>query len=298
MSYNIKTNFENCSYEAYYDEIGIGLATSKLVFIITSNNFATIQSSKDKIRELKAAIHDELSNFKWIIYGDVNLDFAWYISALRKRETDAIGDLDNLMKPIIDSFTGTNGIFIDDSQIGSINELWMSKNVATSEDTVLRLEINFNNDDCRLKDNIRFVELEKGKYALYEFSPTNKTELIKTLIKWHTERKYRKFIDKKILQDSNFGIYKTSSNVFHTSRLNGIDKNLKYNIERFKSICKKADIKLSDLLKVYGSFYKMVWAAVREYETKNPIEKLDRQALFFAIAEKYLHFPGNIIPSK
>lgn len=298
MAYNVKTKFENCNFEAYYDEFGIGLATSSLVFTITSDHFATLQSSKNKIRELKAAILNELSKFKWIIYGDVNLDFAWYISALRKKETDAIGDLDNLMKPIIDSFTGINGIFIDDSQIGSINSLWMSKDVATSEDTVLRFEIRFNNDDCMLKENIQFVELEKGKYALYKFDTTNKSDLLHTLIQWHIEKKFRKYMDRLIGTNPNLGLYKTGTNVFHSSRLNGVDKNLKYNIERFKSTCKKAGIRLQDLLSSYGIFYRFIIDLVDKCLKENPSENIDRQFLFFTLAKKYLHFPGNIIPTK
>lgn len=300
MAYKINIHFENCSYDAYYsdDEIGIGLATSKLIFVFTSENFATIQSSKDKIRELKNAIHNELAKFKWIIYGDVNLDFTWYFSAVRKKETDAIGDLDNLMKPIIDSFTGFNGIFIDDSQIGSINELWLSKDVTESEDTVLRLEINFNNDDCCLKENTKFVELEKSKYALYLFDDGNKEELLKTLIRWHIERKYRTFIDKEISKNPNFGLYKTSFNVFHTSRLNGVDATLKYNTERFKSKCKKAGITFHDLLKYYGCFYKSIWKLVDRHIQDSPGEKINRQSLFFTFATKLLDFPGNIICKK
>lgn len=296
MAYNITTHFENCSYNAYYDEIG--LATSKLIFVITSANFATMQSSKEKIKELRTAIIRELSKFKWIIYGDVNLDFTWYFSSIRKKETDAIGDLDNLMKPIIDSFAGTNGIFIDDSQIGSIHELWMSKDVSDSEDSVLRVEINFNNDDCVINTNVKFVELEKGKYALYCFDDSDKNTLMKILIQWHIEKKFRKYMDKQISIDPNLGLYKTGFNVFHTSRLNGIDKSIKYDIARFKSKCRKAGINFKELSECYKTFLKLVYSLMGKILNDDYPENIDKQGLFFSIAKKMLHFPGNIIPEK
>lgn len=293
MAYNIVTHFENCSYDAYYDEIG--LATSKLIFVITSTNFATMQSSKEKIKELRTAILSELSKFKWIIYGDVNLDFTWYFSSIRKKETDAIGDLDNLMKPIIDSFTGMNGLFIDDSQIGSIHELWMSKDITESEDTVLRVEINFNNDDCVIKTNVKFVELEKGKYALYCFDDSDKDELMNTLIQWHVEKKFRRFMDDIIAKEPNLGLYKTSFNVFHTSRLNGVDKSLKYDTTRFKSKCRKSGIDFKEISATYKAFLTLVYRLINKMLKDNPSENIDKQGLFFSIARQMLHFPGNII---
>lgn len=85
-----------------------------------------------------------------------------------QKESDKIGDLDNLIKPIIDTFSGCNGIFIDDSQIGSINSLWMSRDVSSSRNSILKLCIHFNNDDCCIKENMRFVQIE-NKCMLYIF---------------------------------------------------------------------------------------------------------------------------------
>ena len=100
QDYKLKIEFENCSYD--YPYLVEGCANSCIKLIIDSENFPTLQSKKNIQKELQNVIKVELGKFKWIIYNDVNLEFVWYFSCLRKKESDKIGDLDNLIKPIID----------------------------------------------------------------------------------------------------------------------------------------------------------------------------------------------------
>lgn len=50
MAYKINIHFENCSYDAYYsdDEIGIGLATSKLIFVFPLKTLRRFNHQKIK----------------------------------------------------------------------------------------------------------------------------------------------------------------------------------------------------------------------------------------------------------
>ena len=148
--------------------------------------------AEQRQKELQNVIKVELGKFKWIIYNDVNLEFVWYFSCLRKKESNKIGDLDNLIKPIIDAFSGDNGLFIDDSQIGSINNLWMSRDISSSQNSILIIFVHFNNDDCCLKENMKFVQIEKQMYAVYNFDVNSINDLYRILILHHMQRKKKK----------------------------------------------------------------------------------------------------------
>ncbi|WP_223480602.1 MULTISPECIES: RusA family crossover junction endodeoxyribonuclease [unclassified Pseudomonas] len=104
------------------------------------------QSRLERKQELTQIIQSELSRFKWLISGGVQIEFAWYLSSIKRQETDKAGDIDNITKPILDALTGPDGILIDDSQIGSVQTFWMSRNEQLSYN-VLRLNIQFSSED-------------------------------------------------------------------------------------------------------------------------------------------------------
>lgn len=246
--YNIKTKFENCSYNSYYTIEGC--ATSQIEFTLEAKDFPTMQSKKNTQLELQTDIKEELANFKWLIYNDVNIEFAWYFSGYRKKESDKIGDLDNLIKPIIDAFTGENGLFVDDSQIGSLRSLWMSKDVSTSSDTVLRIFINFNNDDCCLKQNMRFVQLDKQMYALYHFDESDIMSLYYTLVLHHEQLRLRKRNNSILHKYPNNEFNLTQFNLFHRTRLKDIPNNKIYTMDKFKQLCSNAGLSYRKLLEI------------------------------------------------
>lgn len=246
--YNIKTKFENCSYDNYYTIEGC--ATSQIEFTLEAKDFPTMQSKKNAQLELQTAIKEELANFKWLIYNDVNIEFAWYFSGCRKKESDKIGDLDNLIKPIIDAFTGENGLFVDDSQIGSLNSLWMSKNVSISSDTVLRIFINFNNDDCCLKEKMRFVQLDKQMYALCHFDESDIMSLYYALVLHHGQLRSRKRNNDISHKHPNHEFNLTQFNLFHRTRLKDIPNNKIYTMDNFKQLCSNTGLSYRKLLEI------------------------------------------------
>lgn len=247
QDYKLKIEFDNCSYDSPY--LVEGCANSCIELIIDSENFPTLQSKKNVQEKLQNVIKVELEKFKWIIYNDVNLEFAWYFSCLRKKESDKIGDLDNLIKPIIDTFSGDNGIFIDDSQIGSINNLWMSRDISSSQNSILRIFIHFNNDDCCIKKNMQFVQIEKQMYAVYNFDVNSINDLYRTLILHHIQRKKRRFQNKLLHKIPDMDIFSTDFNLFHRTRLKDIPNNKIYTWDKFKQLCIDAGLNFKELLK-------------------------------------------------
>lgn len=90
QDYKLEIGFDNCSYDSPY--LVEGCANSCITLIIDSEKFPTLQSKKNVQEELQNVIKAELAKIKWIIYNDVNLEFFWYFSCLRKKESDKIGD--------------------------------------------------------------------------------------------------------------------------------------------------------------------------------------------------------------
>lgn len=152
VAISVKTS--NCDQNNHY--LIEELATASVTIELQFEEIVSVQSRTSRKRELVDTIHAELSKFKWLISGSVQIEFAWYLHGLDRQETDKVGDIDNITKPILDALTGPNGIIIDDAQIGSVHTFWMSRNEQLSY-SVLKLEVQFSNDDCLDKNNLIFI---------------------------------------------------------------------------------------------------------------------------------------------
>jgi len=152
VSISVRTS--NCDQDNQY--LVEELATASVTLELQFDEIVSVQSQGVRKRELVDAIHVELARFKWLISGSVQIEFAWYLHGVERQETDKVGDIDNITKPILDALTGANGILVDDAQIGSVHTFWMSRNEQLSY-SLLRLEVQFSNDDCLEKHNLVFI---------------------------------------------------------------------------------------------------------------------------------------------
>jgi Holliday junction resolvase RusA-like endonuclease len=150
----IKVETSNCKQEKHY--VIEELATAEVTLELQFEAIISAQSRNERKQELIDAIHEELAKFTWLISGSVQIEFAWYLPGIERQETDKVGDIDNITKPILDALTGPRGILIDDSQIGSIHTFWMSRDEQLTY-SVLRLQVQFSNDDCLKKENLVFI---------------------------------------------------------------------------------------------------------------------------------------------
>lgn len=151
----ISAKTSNCDKDNQY--LIEEMATAAICLELQFDEIVSAQSRTERKRELAQAIQAELSQFKWLIAGSVQIEFAWYLHGIERQETDKVGDIDNITKPILDSLTGPDGILIDDSQIGSIHTFWMSRNEQISY-SILRLDVQFSNDDCLDKNSLVFIQ--------------------------------------------------------------------------------------------------------------------------------------------
>lgn len=118
----ITVRTSNCDKDSHY--LIEELATASVILELQFEEIVSAQSQSARKRELVDAIQVELSQFKWLISGSVQIEFAWYLHGVERQETDKVGDIDNITKPILDALTGPKGILIDDAQIGSVHTFW------------------------------------------------------------------------------------------------------------------------------------------------------------------------------
>lgn len=150
----IKIEYSNCTPDSEY--VIEELATAEILIEMRFDEIISIQSRAVRKNELVEGIQDELSKFKWLIAGSVQIELAWYLHQVERQDIDKVGDIDNITKPILDSLIGPKGVLIDDSQIGSIHTFWMNRNDQLRHN-VLRLRVQFSNDDCLSKEKLIFI---------------------------------------------------------------------------------------------------------------------------------------------
>lgn len=139
---------DNCDQQRMF--IHDATATAEIQLEIELDRIVSVQSQRAVREELLAEIRQHLREYQWVCTGSVNVELLWYLNGTLRQETDAIGDIDNITKPVIDALTGKDGILVDDSQIGSLHTYWSSRNLESPKD-VLHLRIQFSNDESLRK---------------------------------------------------------------------------------------------------------------------------------------------------
>ncbi|WP_158617784.1 RusA family crossover junction endodeoxyribonuclease [Corallococcus sp. CA049B] len=122
---------------------------------------ASVQSSKEKLKIFQSAIRAQTAQYKYLLSGDVRLEITCFLDKEKRHESDASADLDNILKPMLDSLAGPEGILIDDSQIRSLGIKWLS---SSSSDDFVDLDFEFLDSDYIPKDGLVFVNLDRALY--------------------------------------------------------------------------------------------------------------------------------------
>ncbi|WP_230980694.1 RusA family crossover junction endodeoxyribonuclease [Burkholderia cepacia] len=192
------------------------------------------QSRAERKQELVQSIQQELSQFKWLISGSVQIEFAWYLHSIERQETDKVGDIDNITKPILDALTGPNGILIDDSQIGSVHTFWMSRNEQVTY-SVLTLEIQFSNDDCLDKHNLVFIQYWNAMCIALNVDFTDQKSIFGALFVVRFRRWYRHMASRFRGAGADFDRALIQSTWdFHRTRVGGFPRECVLSTAQFK----------------------------------------------------------------
>lgn len=231
---------KNCDFKAPY-LIDI-LPESCVELIFEFDRIVSVQSRKSVQDSLTHLIASELKQFEWLILGKVQIEIHWFLNAVEKQETDKVGDLDNITKPLLDTLTGIDGLLVDDSQINSIHSTWASKN-GMIKDSLVKLTINFNNENTISKSNLYFLQISPVIYIPLNFDLNDKNEVenIRLFIEaWKLKRTTGGGLIKQYLILSEYD--------FHRTRLNGFNQNQIIKDIEFDAICQKHGIDTQNII--------------------------------------------------
>lgn len=224
------------------------LASAELELRLEFDRIVSIQSQKKARDELCSAIQEQLLPFEWICAGSVNLELLWYLHGTQRQETDKVGDIDNITKPIIDSLTGERGLLIDDSQIGSLHTFWNSRNHLTNKDA-LYIKLQFNNDECFRKDNLLFVQYAGATCLPLNVNFSSFKEMIGALLLIRARLRQRRAAEhiKHLGQDVDRMLVVSSWDV-HRTRLGGFDNAKIFKLSEFRTKCCESGLSWRRLL--------------------------------------------------
>ncbi|MCX8526254.1 RusA family crossover junction endodeoxyribonuclease [Chryseobacterium formosus] len=226
----------NCDFENTY--LINEHATSYINFTFEFAKIVSRQSKKIIQENFIKEIKSELKKYTWIIISDVQLEIYWYLNAVERQETDKIGDLDNITKPVIDSFIGVDGLIVDDSQIASMNTLWMSRNDLI-EDNVVKIKFTFNNDFSLKKENLFFVLYSAPMCTPINIDLNDKEQIKNILNLFEFKSKMIDFASAFKENGANIDRYLLVSEWhFHRTRLSGFPNKMIYTIEQLEQLAK------------------------------------------------------------
>jgi Holliday junction resolvase RusA-like endonuclease len=120
---------------------------------------ASVQSRKSVRDAYLKSIRDQLKDLKYLLTGEIMLEIVWLVSAKHRYETDAKSDIDNCIKPIIDAFTGPEGLFVDDCQLRGLYICW--RHIESGQERLV-FDFKFQGDQYSVKKELAFVQLEGG----------------------------------------------------------------------------------------------------------------------------------------
>lgn len=244
----ISVTTENCDYNIHYliEECADSVVNIKLEF----KRIVSVQSRKLYKEQLCNLIQNELSKFKWLICGSVAIELLWFLHAVERQETDKVGDIDNITKPILDSLTGPKGILINDCQVRGLYTYWQSRNELV-EDNVLYIKISFNNDNCLEKENLVFIQYKNAVCLPINVDPADIRQLFAAWLEVRGRQLQRAVAKrKKALCSINYGYLIVLDWEFHRTRLNGFSSSSIYTIEEFKEFCRSNGLTFLTMFKL------------------------------------------------
>ncbi|GAB3831722.1 hypothetical protein ACFPIJ_29480 [Dactylosporangium cerinum] len=119
----------------------------------------SLQAKKTARAAFDAALAAKLAAFDFVIDSQVTLSVRQWAVPRRRWESDVEPDLDNWLKPLIDSFVGADRLLVDDSLIRSVEVSWGEGSVSQS---VLQVRLDFDTDHRLMKNGLRYIQFPGG----------------------------------------------------------------------------------------------------------------------------------------
>jgi Holliday junction resolvase RusA-like endonuclease len=117
----------------------------------------SLQGKKTARDALAATLQEETKKYAYLLSGDISLDITLQVHQRDRYESDASPDLDNFLKPLLDSLAGPDGLLIDDCQVRTLSIDWISW---VREDTRIELFFRYIDGEYVNKKGLLFVQIE------------------------------------------------------------------------------------------------------------------------------------------
>jgi Holliday junction resolvase RusA-like endonuclease len=137
----------------------------------------SLQATSSRKEELKANVRAQLSAIEFLLSGDVSIEIQWNLHESIRYETDAAPDIDNVLKPLLDSICGPQGILVDDNQVQHVSCSWIDWTLFQQR---LDITLRFASDLFVSKDGLVFVDF--GNSLCFPVNRNNSPEALKALL--------------------------------------------------------------------------------------------------------------------
>ena len=98
---------------------------NSFIKIIVKSEPVSLQNKENKKKQLKEVVHSITKNCPYIITSHCWIHIDYYCNHIRREKNLSSYDMDNLLKPMLDSLTGSEGLIIDDSLFDRVEINWI-----------------------------------------------------------------------------------------------------------------------------------------------------------------------------
>jgi Holliday junction resolvase RusA-like endonuclease len=120
------------------------------------------QGRAAKKTQLRQEIQKAFTGLQYYLTGDVTVEIDWFINVIARHEHDSAADVDNIIKPILDSIGGVKGLLIDDTQLLQVVSTWHHWERLDEE---IEIKVRWLSDShFDFKKGLVFVQLKNALY--------------------------------------------------------------------------------------------------------------------------------------
>lgn len=120
----------------------------------------SLQSKSAKKREFKEFVSSIVKEAGFLLSGDVKIIIEWRVTEQHRYENSSAYDVDNIVKPLLDSMSGPDGVLVDDNQVQSIECYWTD--IFRDPDEKLIVTMKYVSDEWLPKDGLEFIVFENN----------------------------------------------------------------------------------------------------------------------------------------
>ena len=118
------------------------------------------QAKSQTKKPLKKSIQQKIKNLQYTLTGDLKIEIRWMVYPKHRYESHKAVDIDNIIKPILDSLAGPYGLMVDDTQIQDIGCYWMDW--TDQEKHRIDIKVKHSPDEFLKKQGLEFMEIKSG----------------------------------------------------------------------------------------------------------------------------------------